>query len=334
MSIIGHELAHQWFGNLVTMKWWDDLWLKEGFASYMSDVALDEMEPAWRMMDAFSVEGMQSAMAKDSDATSHAISFPVANSVDIRRIFDPISYSKGEAIIRMMHGFIGNVAFKSALNEFLTQFSYSNAGRDDLWAAMTKLGHQHNTLPSELDVKTIMDSWVLQPGYPVVNVTINGGSITLSQQRYMLPKPNENDTSSWYIPITYETESNRRQWGSQILWINGTKNVTINNAVEPDEWLYLNVKRDGYYRVNYDHATWVKLIKAANSLPPAALATLLDDSMNLARAEIVEYDVPLAFMAQLRAQDNLAWSALMPDLRYLNYMLNREPAYEHLTVRL
>lgn len=334
MSVIGHELAHQWFGNLVTMKWWDDLWLKEGFASYMSDVALDEVEPAWRMMDAFSVEGMQSAMAKDSDATSHAISFPVANSVDIRRMFDPISYSKGEAIIRMMHGFVGNVAFKSALNEFLTRFSYSNAGRDDLWAAMTKFGHERSTLPSELDVKSIMDSWVLQPGYPVVNVATNGSSITLSQHRYLLPKPNENDTSSWYIPITYETESNRRNRGALIAWINGTKNVTIDHVVEPGEWLYLNVKRNGYYRVNYDHASWVKLIAVAKTLPEVALATLLDDSMNLARAEFFEYDVPLAFMVQLRAQDHLAWAALMPNLRYLNRMLNREQAYEHLTVRL
>lgn len=271
-------------------------------------------------------------MEYDADNTSHPISFPVSTPRDIRRIFDPISYSKGASIIRMMHGFLGNDAFRGGLNEYLTTFAYGNAVQDDLWAIMTKHGHKFETLPNEMNVKEIMDSWTLQPGYPVVTVERNGTSVRISQQRYMLPKTNESDNSRWVIPISYETQANRSQIGVPSYWLSNSKNITLTNVVNPEHWFYVNIKRSGYYRVNYDHNSWLNLTRKYTDLPPVILAQLIDDALNLARAEILSYDIPLTFLLKLRASDILPWASATSAIEYLNDMLNREPAYEHFRV--
>lgn len=116
-----------------------------------------QINPDWRVLDFFSINELQVAMGKDSDRSSHSISFPVSKPSDIRRIFDPISYSKGASIIRMMQHFLGEKAFKGALQEYLQKFKFANAIQDDLWEVMTEFGHKHGTLPAEFDVKKIMD---------------------------------------------------------------------------------------------------------------------------------------------------------------------------------
>lgn len=286
------------------------------------------------MSDFLSVNELQKAMTYDVDNTSHPISFPVSTERDIRRIFDPISYSKGASIIRMMHSFLGAEAFRDGLKEYLATFAYSNAVQDDLWAVLTKYGHKYGTLPSEMDVKKIMDSWTLQSGYPVVTVTVdrNHSSVLISQQRYALPKLDETDNSRWVIPITYETQANRTQDGVPSYWLSESKNITLLNVVDPEHWLYVNIKRAGYYRVNYDHNSWLILIRNYNDLPQAILAQLFDDALNLARAEILSYDIPLTFLLKLRSNDILPWASATTPIEYLNNMLNREPAYEHFRV--
>lgn len=271
-------------------------------------------------------------MSKDSDATTHPISFSVSTPADIRRMFDPISYKKGSSIIRMMHSFLGTNAFKAGLTEYLTKFSYKNAKQDDLWEIMTKHGHEHGTLLPNMDVKTIMDSWTIQRGYPVISVERNGTSIKLTQQRFYLPKINPNDHSRWYIPITFETQANRTQITTPTHWMAKTDSIVLNDVVDPEHWFYLNIRRTGYYRVTYDRVSWVNLLRKYNELPATALAQLLDDSLNLARDEIIAYEIPLTFLLQLRGQDVLPWAAAMSGISYLNNMLNREPAFEHFRV--
>lgn len=284
------------------------------------------------MSDFLSVKELQRSMEHDVDNASHPISFPVSAPGDIRRMFDPISYSKGASIIRMMHSFLGDEAFKGALREYLTTFAYSSAAQDDLWAVMTKYGHEYETLPEELDVKKIMDSWTLQTGYPVVTVERTGRSVQISQQRFMLPKTDKSDNSRWVIPITYETQANRTENGVPSYWLSDSENLTLSNVVDPDHWLYVNVKRAGYYRVNYDHKSWLILLRKYSDLPQVILAQLIDDALNLARAEALSYDIPLTFLLNLRAADVLPWASATAAIEYLNDMLNREPAYEHFRV--
>lgn len=179
----------------------------------------------------------------------------------------------------------------------------------------------------------IFCSWTLQPGYPIVTVERTGRSVQISQQRYMLPTVNVNDKSRWFIPITYETKSNRTTNTIPSFWLSNSENITLENVVEGDDWLYINIDRAGYYRVNYDYKSWLLLNRNLESLPEVIRAQLLDDSMNLARAEVLSYDIPLTFLLKLRNEDKLSWAAAISGIEYLTYMLNREPAYEHFRVR-
>ncbi|KAJ6637110.1 Aminopeptidase Ey, partial [Pseudolycoriella hygida] len=303
----------------------------EGFATYMSYLAIDHIEPSWRIIDFFSIKELQAAMKIDGDSSSHPISFPVSKPSDIRRIFDPISYSKGASIIRMMNEFLGEKAFKTGLQSYLKKFQYDNAVQDDLWEIMTEYGHKYNTLLNDFDVKKIMDTWTLQSGYPVVTVTRNGTNVIISQQKYMLPSVDYEDSTRWFIPITYETKAQRTQDGSAAYWLSNSKNITIANAVDPTHWMYVNVRRTGYYRVNYDYDSWVILSRSFDEFPLVTRAQLVDDALNLARAEILSYDIPLTFLLKLYGNHNdvLSWAATESNLQYLTYMINREPAYEH-----
>lgn len=165
-----HEIAHQWFGNLVTMKWYDDLWLKEGFSTYLSYMAVGHIKHEWNHFKTLPITEFNKAMSKDSDILSHAISFPVTTESDIRRIFDPISYSKGASIVNMMRGFLGEGSFRAGLRNYLKKYEFSNALQDDLWETMTEQAHKDGVLDFNLTVKEIMDTWTVQAGYPVVHV--------------------------------------------------------------------------------------------------------------------------------------------------------------------
>uniref|UniRef100_A0A1B0D793 Aminopeptidase n=1 Tax=Phlebotomus papatasi TaxID=29031 RepID=A0A1B0D793_PHLPP len=327
--ILAHELAHQWFGNLVTPKWWSDLWLKEGFANYMSYLALDSVEPSWRSRDNFAVNELQHAMDKDADTTSHPISFEVSTPSDIRRIFDPISYSKGAALIRMMNSFLGEEAFVYAVRSYLKKFEYKNAVQNDLWKTMSDIGHMHNVLPPHLQVKDIMDTWTLQAGYPILNVTRRNNTIVITQQRYMLPKAKAEDKSRWYIPISYITQSKPAINETPTYWMTDRDDQIVIPEIHPEEWVCLNVNRTGYYRVQYDYVTLSLLSRNYQDLPEINKAQLIDDALNLARAEYVTYDIALTFLLRMSQHftDVLPWAAATRGLEYITDMLIREPAF-------
>lgn len=149
-TIVAHELAHQWFGNLVTMKWWNDLWLNEGAASFFEYKGVNYISPEWSMMDKFILEKTQSALDLDALATSHPISVQVKDPNEIEAIFDDISYSKGASILNMLEGFLCEDVLKSGLNDYLNSHAYGNADTNDLWAAFTK--HANNTFDVKVGI--------------------------------------------------------------------------------------------------------------------------------------------------------------------------------------
>jgi aminopeptidase N len=328
-----HEVAHQWFGNLVTMKWYDDLWLKEGFSTYLHYVATQEIKPEWDYFKTITMNEFQKAMPKDSDASSRPISFPVKTKSDIRRVFDPISYSKGALIINMMRGFLGETTFRMGLKNYLKKFEYGNAVQDDLWEAMTFNARKDAVLDDQFTVKQIMDSWTVDSaGYPVVTVERNGTDIIISQHRYFLPHINENDTTKWFIPISYATKSRQPNTEIPDYWLPNTdKQLVIHNAVAEDEWIYLNLNRTGYYRVNYDQLSWKNLITNLSSLSDVTRAQLIDDAFNLARADLTGYDIPITLGLVIRGSapfEYMSWWAFANGLQYITNMIKREPAYE------
>ncbi|MBN3275017.1 ERAP1 aminopeptidase, partial [Polyodon spathula] len=208
--VIAHELAHQakqlyyhlntWFGNLVTMEWWNDLWLNEGFATYMEFIATNHLEPSLYAEDQLLITTFYQALEKDSFRTSHPISLPVRSSAQIREMFDVVSYCKGASILRMLHNLLTEPIFTRGIRAYLKEHSYSNAHQDHLWQALTKVLYLSAELMKlcclmlqsaleagkSVNVKAIMDTWTMQKGYPLVSVTLQGRKLKLSQSIFTL----------------------------------------------------------------------------------------------------------------------------------------------------
>jgi len=165
-QLISHEIAHQWFGNLVTLEWWNDLWLNEGFATWVEYLGMDHSHPEWRSLEFFKFQ-TSICMEIDSLESSHPISVDVNDPNDINSLFDLISYYKGANIVRMMNAFLTESTFKKAITTYLRTYQFKTANQDSLWKELTNQGHADNTLQANLTIKEIMDTWTLKKGYPV-----------------------------------------------------------------------------------------------------------------------------------------------------------------------
>lgn len=240
--VIAHEIAHQWFGNLVTPKWWDDLWLKEGFASYLEYEAINYIEPTWDILDEFPLEDIQNAFAVDSLILSRPLSFPVQNSDQIRQTFDKISYSKGAAIIRMAKHALGENVFNKALIGYLEKHKFSNADRNDVWEALQQAGkwdYENTTVAS------IMESWVLQPGFPVITCQREQGLLKLQQNRFLQNGKDDQDTL-WHIPLSLASDIDRDFTNTTPkIWMEKTQETSLELA--SSRWYLLNLQQTGKY---------------------------------------------------------------------------------------
>ncbi|XP_026478385.1 aminopeptidase N-like isoform X2 [Ctenocephalides felis] len=331
-TVISHELAHQWFGNLVTPAWWNDLWLKEGFATYVEFMGVDYAHPTWRMTDKFLVNEIQECMNDDASKSSHPLSVPVSTDAEIRRIFDPISYTKGASIIRMMEHFLGANVFKSGLKRYLNAHLHANARQDELFADLTAeaLQSSEQILPANVTVKDIMDTWTLQAGFPVLDVKRHGKEVTFTQSKFILPSNDSSDGSRWWLPISLTSASDLNATTKPVLWLSpksDSLSFTPPKANEND-YILANLNQTGFYRVNYDNENWNLLIEAYYELPDLTRAQLLDDSFALARAHLLEYEIPLIFASRLsHDMSPVAWQSASRPILHLNRMMSREPAY-------
>ncbi|CAG2064521.1 unnamed protein product, partial [Timema podura] len=169
-TVVSHELAHQWFGNLVTPSWWTDLWLNEGFASYVEYLGVNAVEESWKILEQFVIFDLQNVFALDALESSHQISIEVGHPDEINEIFDRISYGKGASIIRMMDHFLTTEVFKKGVTRYLKNKAFQSSTQNDLWSALTVQAHESRLLNESLTVKDIMDTWTLQTGFPVLTV--------------------------------------------------------------------------------------------------------------------------------------------------------------------
>ena len=182
--VVAHELAHQWFGNLVTMKWWNDLWLNEGFSSWIQYIGVDHLQPEWRMMDQFFLDIVAPALDLDSLTTSHPISVEVKDPKEIEAIFDTISYKKGASIIHMLERVVGEQTIRSGLSRYLKRHEFSNAVTNDLWTAISDAWSSNKRY--NFTVQELMDGWTLQMGYPLIVFDQQNDTniYTIRQERY------------------------------------------------------------------------------------------------------------------------------------------------------
>ncbi|XP_052261394.1 aminopeptidase N-like isoform X2 [Dreissena polymorpha] len=336
--VVSHELAHQWFGNLVTPSWWDDLWLNEGFASYVEYMGVDHVHPDWKMFEQFVVEDLQDVFNFDGLISSHPVYVPVAHPDEINEIFDRISYAKGASIIRMMRFFLGDDNFQKGLTNYLRSLEYGAAFHDDLWYA---LGNR-----SDFNVKEVMDTWTLQMNYPTVMVSHSQtGQITLTQSRY-LQDPKATDPGKyvspfgykWYIPFTYTTSSRQRfnVTSNDVKWLNKTGNSEVVNDTDilaPGVgWVLGNPMQYGYYRVNYDITNWNMLIQQLVTdhkvIHAINRAQIINDAWSLAQSGDLAMEVALQTTNYLdKEREYVPWAAASSQLSFVNSMLARHPLY-------
>jgi tricorn protease interacting factor F2/3 len=232
---IAHEISHQWFGDLVTMKWWDDLWLNESFATFMAYKATDSLFPKWAVWQDFVRGETAGALGRDSLVNTHPIEVKVNSPSEIEEIFDDISYGKGASIIRMLEAYAGEEHFMRGVRSYLEKYKFSNAAGSDLWNEIEQAARTR--------VKAIMTEWIRRPGYPVLSVKADGKKVTIRQHRFLLN--GDSEPSNWPVPITLKVNGKEQK----LLMERSEESVEL-----PDKFdsLKLNLEQTGFYRVYYD----------------------------------------------------------------------------------
>ncbi|CAL4066693.1 unnamed protein product [Meganyctiphanes norvegica] len=335
--IMAHEIAHMWFGNLVTAKWWDDLWLNEGFATFLSYLGTHDVEPTWNMLDLFVVKENHRAMNDDSLVSTHPIKTDVGSST--RELNFVIIYSKGCAIIRMMGHFLSEKTLRKGLSNFLEKYKYGNAEQDDLWEQLTLQAHKDGILASDLTVKNVMDTWTLQSGYPVITVSRDtaGTSAIISQERFLKHKSsNMSDDSStrWWVPLSYTSQGeNNFQSTVPKRWMGTSESsILLQSLPAKDQWIIFNCQETGFYRVNYDLENWYLIIQQLRSdhtaIHPANRAQIIDDTMNLASAGHLPMSTALsAYSYLVKEKEYIPWKTAMSNFGFLKGKFIDTPAY-------
>jgi len=251
-EVVQHELAHQWFGNLVTMDFWDGLWLNEGFATWMSWYSCNVFYPEWKVWQSYVTDSLQGALGLDSLRSSHPIEVPVKRADEVNQIFDAISYMKGSSVIRMVSKYLGEDVFMQGIRDYLKKHAYGNTQTGDLWSALSKA--------SGKDVEKVMDIWTKKIGYPVVSVTENEGanSIHVKQNRFLRTgdvKPEE-DTVLYPVFLGLRTKD-----GVDESLVLSTREEDF--KVKDKDFFKLNADHSSLYRTSYSPARLEKLGQAA-----------------------------------------------------------------------
>ncbi len=280
---IAHELAHQWFGNLVTMQWWDDIWLNESFATFMSYKAVHALYPEWDVPLQYFEDTIADALSADQLESTHPINVHVKTPGDVDEIFDQISYDKGGSVLHMLEQYVGEKVFQRGLAEYLTAFAYRNATKHDLWTAIQN-AHK------EKGVNAMMGSWVTQPGYPIIHVARTKERFAITQRRFTLRE--KRFTQLWPIPICYRTA----EGAVKSLVLKGKKA----ELTDITPWVKLNDGQHGLYRVQYDDTLLGELGKAlkAKTFSPLDAAGIENDVFACTAAGIYLLSTYLSFVKQ------------------------------------
>ena len=311
--VVAHEIAHMWFGNLVTMHWWTHLWLNEGFASYMEYKCVDHLFPEWRMWEQYVSGRLSAALRLDALENTHPVEVEVKHPAEISEIFDEVSYAKGSAVIRMLAEFLGEKVFRNGLRHYLKKHAYKNTQTEDLWASLEKV--------SGKPVRKIMANWTKQPGYPLVKVAEGQCGLSLEQQRFYSSRLSEQAAQSkqlWQIPISI---------GEKKIIFTG-KNIKEIKAKQP---VKLNSGETSLLRVSYPQ----HMLKGFESrvgqkhFDPIDRLGLVRDAFALAESGKMPAVKALEFALAYRQETSLiVWEELADSLARIRSLLYGQEAYE------
>jgi puromycin-sensitive aminopeptidase len=272
-EVVTHELAHQWFGNWVTMVWWDDLWLNEAFATWMAYKIVDAWRPDWRVWLDFDT-GKAAALHLDALKSTHPIRGEVRNAGEAGESFDLITYEKGGAVLRMIEGFLGEGPFREGIRQYMKKHARSNAVADDLWSALGAASSQ--------PVVELANAWIGQSGYPLVTVKVEGRQVSLSQRRFY-SEPGVSSGERWPVPVVLRFEDGGGVREQRFLLRDEQATVKLEGSGEV-KWLFANAGSTGFYRVAYDGKALEQLATNLGTLAPSERISLLADRWALVRA--------------------------------------------------
>ncbi len=301
-NVIAHELTHQWFGNLVTMRWWNDLWLNESFASLMSYVAVDALFPEWKVWVQFIVDEQATALKIDSLEYTHPVNVAIHHPDEIRSIFDNISYEKGASVLYMLMRYLGDEDFKKGLQIYLKKHSYSNTESSDLWQAWEETAGK--------PVANFMTDWTTQSGYPLLKATFSKDRLQLSQSRFYLSPKAKHQETTWPLPLN----SNPKLGLAMLSKTEQLINIKLANNKQP---LVLNQGRSGFYRVIYDDRQLHILMDLISQLKldPLDRLGLLSDYFEAAKAGLISTDAALKLLNSYLHENNVVvWEIIASNL--------------------
>lgn len=305
VDVIAHEIAHMWFGNLVTMDWWNGIWLKEAFATFMQVATTDAFRPDWRRWDGFCAE-RGAAFDTDSLASTRPIEFEVISPEDAEAMYDVLTYEKGAAVVRMLEQFLGPDEFRRGVKHYLTTHSYANTTTTDLWDSLE--------VATGVPVRAAMDTWIFQGGYPIIFVEKSPEGIRVKQTRFGYTDIND---ASWHVPIMVRARVESSDIESRLL-LEGNE-ATIDLGGSP-EWVVVNAGGHGFYRVTYDSDLLVALSsQALDVLSPSERYGLVDDTWASVLAGKVDAETHISLVTGLAAETDLAvWQLMLSSLEHLH----------------
>lgn len=276
-TVIAHELAHQWFGDLVTMKWWDDLWLNESFANMMEYVAIDAIEPDWHIWELFQTSDVPAALSRDATDGVQSVHVQVEDPAEIDALFDgAIVYAKGARMLVMVRALLGDDALRKGLKAYFDAHQYGNATGADLWQALGDA--------SGLDVGAIMTSWLEQPGYPVVTAAVVDGQLTLSQQQFFIGESEEKGRQ-WQVPLNSNYEAVPELLTEHEIVVGDYQQL----REQTGQPFQLNVGNNSHFIVKYDETLLADLAQAATNLSAISQLQLLQDQRLLSEGRLTSY---------------------------------------------
>ncbi len=313
--VIAHELAHMWFGNLVTMEWWTHLWLNEGFACYIEYLAINSLYPEWELWKQFAVTEHNSALGLDGLKNTHPIEIPIDDDRNVKEIFDGISYAKGASVIYMLASFLGEAVFRDGLRFYLKKHAYQNAQTEDLWEALSSV--------SKKDVKEIMQFWTQKPGYPLITVSQEGKDLIISQKHFFAtPVSAIKDDTVWNIPLRV-TQSSKN---SEALLIH--EQLTRLPHAKEKSWVKFNSEEAAFVRTIYSPVNYKALHQPIleKALSPIDRMGIIRDAFAASKAGMLATDETLRLLESYKNEDDyIVWSTIIAYLGAIENIIYEIP---------
>ncbi|HSW66690.1 MAG TPA: M1 family metallopeptidase, partial [Bacillota bacterium] len=314
-EVVGHEVSHQWFGDLVTMKWWDETWLNESFANVMAYVVRDALYPEWRSMDSYVIDEGLSALRRDCIAGVQAVHTPVHHPDEISSLFDPsIVYAKGGRLLYMLMNYVGRDAFRKGLKAYFAKHAYGNTSGSDLWTALS--------VASGLDVTHFIEPWLLRSGYPLVTVAQKGADLVISQSHFLLDMSKADPERLWPVPLLASS--------SDVPALLDTRELHV--TLSKPDYIRLDTGAIGHYIVRYTepaHAEALAQQVASKELGIPERLMLLNSSSSLARAGVQSYDATLRLLEHYQDEDSEpVWGIMSMILGEARRFVDDDPSLE------